>query len=94
MGGVTWFEAFWQLVSVLTEPGPAGLLVGAGVGVLLIAALTAGVLLGRRAAVPDRPVTRRVLREHAGRTGVPRHRDPDAAGRTRPRGPTGALAVA
>lgn len=91
-----WFEAFWHLVSVLTEAGPTGLIVGAGAvaGVLLIAVLTAGVLLGRRAAAPDPRVTRRVLQDRAGRSGVPRHRDPDAPGRTRPRGPTGAPAVA
>ncbi|WP_430782135.1 DUF6412 domain-containing protein [Actinoplanes sp. G11-F43] len=34
------------------------------------------------------------LRSRAVRAGVPRHRDPDAPGRTRPRGPTGAPAAA
>ncbi|WP_242625079.1 DUF6412 domain-containing protein [Krasilnikovia cinnamomea] len=87
-----WFEAFWQVVSVLTDAGPTGLLAGTGAvaSVLLIVALAAGVLLSRRAASANPGITHRALRERAGRTGVPRHRDPDAAGRTRPRGPTGA----
>ncbi|MEV6597898.1 DUF6412 domain-containing protein [Actinoplanes sp. NPDC051346] len=91
-----WWEALWRLVSVLTEAGPTGLLVGTGVmaGVLLSAVVTAGVLLGRRAPVADPRVIVRVLRTRAGRTGVPRHRDPDASGRTRPRGPTGRVAAA
>ncbi|OJF10121.1 hypothetical protein BG844_33985 [Couchioplanes caeruleus subsp. caeruleus] len=91
-----WFEAFRQVVSVLTDAGPTGLLVGTGAlaGVLLIAVLAAGVVLSRRATSVTPVITRRALRECAGRTGVPRHRDPDAAGRTRPRGPTGLLAAA
>ena len=90
------FEAFWHLGSVLTEAGPTGLLAGAGVaaGVLLGVVITAGVLLGRRPATLGPSVTRRVMRERAGRAGVPRHRDPDAAGRVRPRGPTGLVAAA
>ncbi|GAB1691189.1 DUF6412 domain-containing protein [Krasilnikovia sp. M28-CT-15] len=91
-----WFEAFRLLVSMLTEAGPTGLLVGTGAvaGVLLIAALAAGVVLSSRATAVHPRIRLRALRDRAGRTGVPRHRDPDAAGRTRPRGPTGLLAAA
>lgn len=85
-----WWEAFWRLVGVLTEAGPSGLLLGAGAiaGVLLMAVLAATVLLGHRAASAPGGLSRQALRERARRTGVPRHRDPDAPGRTRPRGPT------
>ncbi|MEV6305234.1 DUF6412 domain-containing protein [Actinoplanes sp. NPDC051861] len=92
-----WVEALWRLVGVLlTESGPTGLLLGAGAvaGVLLVTVLTASVLLGGRAAVFTPGVSRRILRERARRTGIPRYRDPDADGRTRPRGPTAALAAA
>ncbi|MFC3385798.1 DUF6412 domain-containing protein [Couchioplanes azureus] len=91
-----WFEAFWQVVSVLTDAGPAGLFVGTGAvaGVLVIAVLAAAVVLSRRTTWVNRGTTHRTWRERAGRTGVPRHRDPDAAGRTRPRGPTGLPAAA
>jgi hypothetical protein len=98
---VNWFEAlwrlaFWCLVSVLTESGPTGLLLGAGAvaGVLLVTALAASVVLSGRIAAASPGVSRRVLRERARRTGIPRYRDPDADGRTRPRGPTAAFAAA
>ncbi|GII25080.1 DUF6412 domain-containing protein [Planosporangium mesophilum] len=87
-----WVGSLWHLVGVLTEVGPTGLLVGTGV--LLTAILAARVLLGRVVADPRPQVTGRVLREHAERTGIPRHRDPDASGRSRPRAPTATLAVA
>jgi hypothetical protein len=95
-GPVIWFEAFWQLVSVLTAAGPTGLLVGTGAvaGLLLIVALSAGVLWGRRPTGADSRDAGRTLRQQAARTGVPRHRDPDASGRIRPRGPTRAFAAA
>jgi hypothetical protein len=90
-----WFEALWRLVSLLTDAGSAGLLLGgAAAGVLLLAAIAAVVSIARRAALPDARITRRALRERTARTGVPRHRDPDAPGRTRPRGPTAAPAAA
>jgi hypothetical protein len=93
---VIWLGALWHFVGVLTDVGPSGLLVGtaAATGVLLTAIVAASVLLRRVVAAPGSRVTRRVLREHAGRTGVPRQRDPDASGRSRPRAPTTALAVA
>ncbi|MEU4420498.1 DUF6412 domain-containing protein [Actinoplanes sp. NPDC024001] len=91
-----WWEALWRLVGVLTESGPTGLLLGAGAiaGVLLVTVLSASVLLGARLTAADPTVSRRVLRDRARRTGVPRYRDPDADGRVRPRGPTAALAAA
>ncbi|MBQ1050076.1 hypothetical protein KBX50_16580 [Micromonospora sp. C51] len=87
----------WYLVGVLADVGATSMLSGtaAVTGVLLAAVLTAGVLLTGAVVDPGRRVTRRMLRERAGRTGIPRHRDPDAAGRARPRAPTAAaLAVA
>lgn len=91
-----WFEAYWRLVSVLTEAGPTGLLVGAGAiaGLLAIALLASSVLAGHGAAAADSRFTGRALRQRADRTGVPRHRDPDASGRVRPRGPTRVPAAA
>ena len=91
-----WFEALWRLVGVLTESGPAGLLLGAGAvaGVLLVTVLAASVLLGGRITATTAGASPHLLRERARRTGVPRYRDPDADGRTRPRGPTAALAAA
>jgi hypothetical protein len=77
----------WSLLSadLLTRPG--GL---AALGVVLVAALLATVLV-RRAAdrtparVPVRAVT---VRERARRAAPIRHSDPDAAGRPRPRAPS------
>ncbi len=91
-----WLGALWHLVGVLTDVGPTGLLVGtaAATGVLLTAMLAASVLVRRLVAGNGLRVTRRVMRERAGRTGIPRHRDPDAAGQSRPRAPTAALAAA
>jgi hypothetical protein len=93
---MAWFGVLWHLVGVLTDAGPGGLLVGAAVatGLLLIAILAASILLRRVGAGSGVRVTRRVLRERTGRAGIPRHRDPDAAGQSRPRAPTTALAVA
>ncbi|WBB52610.1 DUF6412 domain-containing protein [Verrucosispora sp. WMMD573] len=87
----------WYLVGVLADVGATSMFSGtaAVTGVLLAAVLAAGVLLAGAVADPDLRITRRMLRERSGRTGVPRHRDPDAAGRARPRAPTAAtLAVA
>jgi len=97
---VIWLGAFWRLVGVLTvgvltEVGPTGVVVATAVaaGVLLTAVVAARVL--RRVGSGSGPlVTPRVLRAQADRTGIPRHRDPDASGRPRPRAPTATLAVA
>ena len=91
-----WFSALWHLLGVLTEVGPAGLLAGtaAAAGLLLAAALAVRVLIRGVVAGPALRITRRLLREQAGRTGVPRHRDPDARGRSRPRAPTATPAAA
>ena len=87
-----WYSALWHLLGVLTEVGPAGLLAGtaAAAGLLLAAALAVRVL--RRA----RPLTfrRRLAAGVAAPAVVPRHRDPDARGHSRPRAPTAALAAA
>ncbi len=93
---MTLLGLLWHLVGLLTEVGPGGLLAGtaAATGVLL-AVMFAASALPRHVTGDTRPlVTRRILREHARRTGMPRHRDPDAAGRSRPRAPTAAVAAA
>jgi hypothetical protein len=81
---MTWLDAIWFLVSMLTEAGPSGL-----AGLLLLAALATGLVLLFRGGAAERGAhAGRALRIRAERAGVPRYRDPDAAGRTRPRGPT------
>ncbi|PZG17396.1 hypothetical protein C1I95_15595 [Micromonospora craterilacus] len=87
---------FWYLVGVLADVGASSMLSGtaAATAALLAVVLSASILLQRVGADPDLRITRRILRERSGRTGVPRHRDPDAAGRARPRAPTATLAVA
>lgn len=86
----------WYLVGVLADVGASSMLSGtaAATGVLLSVVLAASNLLHRVVTEPELRITRRVLRERSGRTGIPRHRDPDAAGRARPRAPTATLAVA
>ncbi|MGC5052352.1 DUF6412 domain-containing protein [Micromonospora sp. DT48] len=80
----------WYLVGVLADVGAGDALSGtaAVTGVLLAALLATTALLPGATAGPALRITRRTLRERSGRTGVPRHRDPDAAGRARPRAPT------
>lgn len=93
---VKWWDALWRLVSMLAEStGASEFAGGAGalVGVVLIAVL-ARILLVRRTPAGDSRAAAGALRSRAERTGVPRHRDPDASGRTRPRGPTAAPAAA
>ncbi|MBM2623787.1 hypothetical protein JIG36_50695 [Actinoplanes sp. LDG1-06] len=81
---MTWLGAVWWLVSMLTDAGPSTL-----AGVLVVAALAAVVLLVVRAVGGDETATHGLaLRSRADKAGVPRYRDPDAPGRTRPRGPT------
>lgn len=82
---MTWFEAIWRLVSVLTDAGPTGLLAdtGALAGLPVIAMLAVGRPTGRRAVTADPGQAGRALRRRALRAGVPPHRDPDAAGRAR-----------
>ncbi|WP_341716113.1 DUF6412 domain-containing protein [Micromonospora sp. FIMYZ51] len=90
------FGMLWYLVGVLADVGASSMLSGtaAATGVLLSVVLAASNLLHRVVTEPELRITRRVLRERSGRTGIPRHRDPDAAGRARPRAPTATLAVA
>jgi hypothetical protein len=92
---VTWLGALWRVLWMLSEAGPYGLLVGTAVaaGLVMAAFLAAR---APRQAVDGRAVlvTRRGLRQRAERVGVPRHRDPDAAGHARPRAPAAVLAAA
>ena len=80
---MTWLDAIWFLVSLLTETGPSGL-----TGLLLAAVLAAALTLLFRRSPARAEIAGRGLKQRADRAGVPRHRDPDAPGRTRPRGPT------
>ncbi|WP_433528810.1 DUF6412 domain-containing protein [Micromonospora sp. CA-263727] len=86
----------WYLVGVVADVGASSMLSGtaAATAALLAVLLSASILLQRVGVDPDPRITRRVLRERSGRTGIPRHRDPDAAGRARPRAPTAPFAVA
>ncbi|MFF5083466.1 DUF6412 domain-containing protein [Actinoplanes sp. NPDC000266] len=84
-----WSVALWHLIGALTDVSPAGLVVGA----LLVAVLAAVAAATHRSPTSAPQVTPGVLRQRAARI-LPRHRDPDAPGRTRPRGPTRRLAPA
>ncbi|MGC5028747.1 DUF6412 domain-containing protein [Micromonospora sp. DT229] len=90
------FAMLWYLVGVLADAGAGGMVTGtaAATGALLAVVLTAVNLLLRVVTPADLRVTGRMMRERCRRTGVPRHRDPDAAGRSRPRAPTATPAVA
>jgi hypothetical protein len=93
---VIWVGVLWHLIGLLADAGPTGLLAGstAVTGLLLLALLAARVLVGGATSGTDPLTVRQGLRELARRTGVPRHRDPDAAGRSRPRAPTAAPTAA
>ncbi|MEU4620289.1 DUF6412 domain-containing protein [Actinoplanes sp. NPDC023801] len=90
-----WWDALWRLVGLLADASSSDFASGTGalVGVVLLAVL-ARVLVLRPTIPADARATAGALRSRAERTGVPRHRDPDASGRTRPRGPTAAPAAA
>lgn len=65
---------------------PAEVALAVAVGLLAVA--VAGHLAGALRAIPRRPVGRAAAPVRA-RVGVPRYVDPDAAGRPRPRAPSG-----
>jgi hypothetical protein len=99
---VKWWDALWRLVGLLADASSSDLSTGTSalaggtsalVGVVLLAVL-ARVLVVRPTIPADASAYGGALRSRAERTGVPRHRDPDASGRTRPRGPTAAPAAA
>jgi hypothetical protein len=80
-----WLGALWHLLGA--DVGPAGLLLSAATCAILLLAATVAVraLLVR---TPQRGVPA-VATADARPLVVPRHRDPDAAGRSRPRAPAG-----
>ncbi len=90
----------WQATGhlLLTPSGPAGLAVAAlTVSVLagaLAVGLASGARLGRIAAAVPLISRAAALREKAWRAGFQRQRDPDAAGRPRPRAPSAVPAAA
>ncbi|MFD1932660.1 MULTISPECIES: DUF6412 domain-containing protein [Nonomuraea] len=61
---------------------PAGLVLITGLILLLLAAWAGGVFLAQRGGTPSFPMA------YARRTAFLRQRDPDAAGRPRPRAPS------
>jgi hypothetical protein len=83
-------------VDLLGDIGPAGLLAGtaAAIGVLLVAVLAARLLARQTAPRSVAWQRARIRREEADRAGTPRYADPDAPGRSRPRAPCAAHAVA
>jgi hypothetical protein len=89
-------SALWHLL--LTPPGlPATAMTALAVAVLvgaIAACLVSAAWLGRLSAA--NPLTGRAvaLREKSWRAGYLRQRDPDAAGRPRPRAPSAAPAAA
>lgn len=93
---VTWVGVLWHLIGILAEAGPSGVLTSSGaiVGLLVIAVFASRALPGAIVASVDPLAVPQGLRELARRTGIPRHRDPNASGRSRPRAPTTAPAAA
>jgi hypothetical protein len=89
---VTLFAAFCYLVGLLT--GDSLATTGAAVAVLVIAVLSAAVLAAFLAVGHRQHRPGLAVRDRATRARVPRLSDPDAEGRTRPRGPTGRPAAA
>lgn len=95
-GVVAWIGLLWHLIGMLADVAPSGLMAGSAamVGLLFITVLAARVLIGEVAEGCDPRAIGQGLRERARRMGVPRHRDPDACGRSRPRAPTTVPAAA
>ncbi|WP_438874512.1 DUF6412 domain-containing protein [Symbioplanes lichenis] len=86
------FAAFYYLVGLLT--GESLATTGAAVAVLLIAVVSAAVLAAFLRMPHQQHKPGLAMRSRAARARVPRLSDPDAEGRTRPRGPTGRPAAA
>ncbi|WP_306215081.1 DUF6412 domain-containing protein [Actinoplanes sp. RD1] len=89
---MTLFAAFYYLVGLLTGDSLAS--TGAAVAVLLIAVVAAAVLAAVVLVTPGAHAAGLAMRMRAARARLPRLSDPDAEGRTRPRGPTGRPAAA
>jgi Family of unknown function (DUF6412) len=99
VGALTQLAGFWQagtLVAPWASPSASGLMALAAVALtgMLVAFMAHG---GRiAAAVTARPLTGRAaaLREKSWSAAFQRQRDPDAAGRARPRAPSAVPAAA
>jgi len=89
---MVWLSALWHVLDVLAAVGPAGIVVAAAT--LAMTVLSGRLPRDRDTHRSELRCTRRVLRESTSRAGVPRHRDPDAAGRSRPRAPSTAVPAA
>jgi hypothetical protein len=84
-----WLAYLTACVALLGSPGLTSAVASAAVlvvAVVLALYAVTGLRLSQPRAVLD------AMRERARRVGVPRQRDPDAAGRARPRAPTSLLA--
>jgi hypothetical protein len=86
----------WHLLFV--PPGPSGVMVATVAVTVLVGLLAVGLaaaaLIGRIAAAVPLSGRTSALREKSWRAGFLRQRDPDAAGRARPRAPAAAPAAA
>jgi len=96
-GGLTQLAGYWQVTShAATSPSASGLMALAAIGLtgMLIAFLAHGARIAE--AVTARPLTGRAaaLREKSWSAAFQRLRDPDAAGRARPRAPAAVPAAA
>jgi Family of unknown function (DUF6412) len=97
VGVLTQLAGCWQVVSHgATSPSASGLMALAAIALtgMLVAFLAHGARMA--AAVTARPLTGRhvALREKSWSAAFQRQRDPDAAGRARPRAPSAAPAAA
>jgi hypothetical protein len=97
LGGVLTLLAdlWWATGHLLTSPpGPAMTMLAGAVLVAALACLAGGARLNRLSTVAPLLRRARALREKSWHAAFLRQRDPDAAGRPRPRAPSAAQAAA
>ncbi|MEV4416237.1 DUF6412 domain-containing protein [Catellatospora sp. NPDC049609] len=82
-----WLAVLCTGVAAAEQPGLGGMLAGAAV-LLLVTTLAVAAAYGVGSLPSGRAGLDLALRELSRRTGVLRQRDPDAAGRPRPRAPS------
>jgi hypothetical protein len=88
-------DLWWVIGHLLISPsGPAVTMLAGAVLVAALTCLAGGATLGRISTVVPLLRRARALREKSWRAAFLRQRDPDAAGRPRPRAPSAAPAAA